>query len=36
MKTLKCGRRLSVENLIEKESLKFKEFEHPAQIEAER
>jgi hypothetical protein len=36
MKTLKCGRRLRVENLIEKESLKSKEFEHPAQIETER
>ena len=36
MKTLKCGGRLRVENLIEKESLKFKEFEHPAQIETER
>jgi hypothetical protein len=36
MKMLKCGRKLCVENLIEKESLKFKEFEHPAQIETER
>jgi hypothetical protein len=36
MKTLKCGRRLRVETFIETESLKFKELEHPAQIETER